>query len=152
MGSKRNRANTAELDRRVELAAKLLADGCPRTAAVSQLAERFGVDRRTARRYVASAGELLTDEIGTPDLNQAMGETLERLRRLAWLAERAGNLNAAVGAERAAVSALVAIHRADALAAARLHGHTIALPDTGPDPPTDAQRRRFRRSITDPPF
>ena len=149
---RRNRASSAELRQRVELAARLLADGCPQTAAVSQMAERFGVDRRTARRYVAEGRELLAAEIGPVDLAQTMGEAIERLRRLAWLAESAGNLNAAVGAERAAISALVAIHRSDAIAAARLHDHTYAM--AGPDPPTEMERRRYRQSIheIEPPF
>jgi hypothetical protein len=81
-----------------------------------------------------------------------MAEAVERLRRLAYVAERQGNLNAAVGAERAAISALVAIHRTDHLSATRLNGHTIAFSESGDDPPTDAQRRRFRESINRTPF
>ena len=148
----RNHPSAADLKRRVEVAAQLLADGMPRTATVSQLAERFGVDRRTARRYVSSAAELLAAEIGTPDLAAAVGESVERLRRLAYVAEQQGNLNAAVGAERAAALALVAIHRADLTSAARLNGRTIAFPDGLDDPPTDTERRRFRHSISKPPF
>jgi hypothetical protein len=148
----RNRPSAADLKRRIDVAAQLLADGMPRTATVSALVERFGVDRRTARRYVASASELLAAEIGAPDLVAAMAEAVERLRRLAYVAERQGNLNAAVGAERAAISALVAIHRTDHLSATRLNGHTIAFSESGDDPPTDAQRRRFRESINRTPF
>ena len=142
----RNRSNAAELQRRTDAAARLLADGLPRTAAVSQLAERFRVDRRTARRYVALAAELLADEIGPVDLIGAMAESVERLRRLAWLAEGRGNLNAAVGAERAAASTLAAIYRADNAAAALLSGRTLAIAE-----PSEGQRRRHRRSIREPP-
>lgn len=144
-----NRSSAADLRRRVELAAKLLADGMPRTAAVTQLAERFEVDRRTARRYVAKAMKVLAKEIGQPDLQAAMAETVERLRRLAFLAERDGNLNAAVGAEKAAANALVSLYRADVLAASRLAGHTFATVE--PDEPTERERRRYRQSITNPP-
>lgn len=143
-----NRSSGADLRRRVELAAKLLADGMPRTAAVTQLAERFGVDRRTARRYVADGAAVLAEEIGQPDLQAAMAETVERLRRLAFLAEREGNINAAVGAEKAAASALVSLYRADVLAASRLSGHTFA---TVEPEPTERERRRYRQSITNPP-
>ena len=145
-----NRSSGADLRRRVELAAKLLADGMPRTAAVTQLAEQFGVDRRTARRYVADGAAVLAEEIGQPDLQAAMAETVERLRRLAFLAEREGNINAAVGAEKAAANALVSLYRADVLAAARLSGHTFATVES--DEPTERERRRYRQSITNPPI
>lgn len=165
----RNRSNGPELSRRAEKAAELLANGVPRTVAVCQLAEQFKVDRRTARRYVAAAAALLAEEIGTPDLQAAMAETVERLRRLSHLAERNGNLNAAVGAEKAAAVALVSLYRADSMASvsryraevaadasryradlmttARLDGHTFAMAE-----PSEAQRRRHRQSIREPPF
>lgn len=141
-----SRSNGRELERRIEAAARLLAEGVPRTAAVSQLAERLRVDRRTARRYVALAAELLADEIGPVDLIGAMAESVERLRRLAWLAEGRGNLNAAVGAERAAASTLAAIYRADNAAAALLSGRTVAVAE-----PSDRRRRQHRRSIRGQP-
>ena len=137
----RHRSNAADLRRRIDSAALLLADGLPRTAAVTQLAEQYGVDRRTARRYVAAAAEQLVAEIGTADLQASLAETVERLRRLSYQAEQQGNLNAAVGAEKAAASTLVAIHRADLLAAAWLHRHIVAAVE-----PTDTQRRRYRQS------
>jgi hypothetical protein len=142
----RHRSSAADLRRRIDAAAVLLADGLPRTAAVSQLAERYCVDRRTARRYVAAAAAQLVSEIGTADLHASLAETVERLRRLAYKAELQGNLNAAVGAEKAAAATLVAIHRADLLSATRLNGHTIAAVE-----PTEAQRRRYRIS-SKPPF
>jgi hypothetical protein len=142
----RHRSSAADLRRRIDAAALLLADGLPRTAAVTQLVERYCVDRRTARRYVAAAAEQLVAEIGTADLQASLAETVERLRRLAYQAEQQGNLNAAVGAEKAAAATLVAIHRADLLTAARLHGHIVAAVE-----PTAAQRRRYRQS-TSPPF
>ena len=142
----RHRSSPADLRRRIDAAALLLADGLPRTAAVTQLAERYRVDRRTARRYVAAAAEQLVAEIGTADLQASLAETVERLRRLAYQAEQQGNLNAAVGAEKAAAATLVAIHRADLLSAKRVHGHILAALE-----PTDAQRRRYRRSSS-PPF
>lgn len=142
----RHRSSAADLRGRIDVAALLLADGLPRTAAVTQLSERYRVDRRTARRYVAAAAEQLVAEIGTADLQASLAETVERLRRLAYQAEQQGNLNAAVGAEKAAAATLVAIHRADLLTAARLHGHFVAAVE-----PTDTQRRRYRQS-TSPPF
>ena len=142
----RHRSNAADLQRRIDAAALLLADGVPRTAAVTQLAERYGVDRRTARRYVAAGAQQLVVEIGTADLQATLAESVERLRRLAYMAEQQGNLNAAVGAEKAAAATLVAIHRADVVAAARLHGHIVASVE-----PSDAQRRRYRQSSR-PPF
>lgn len=141
-----NRSSAADLERRIDAAATLLANGLPRTAAVTQLAERYGIDRRTARRYVAAAAERLAEEIGASDLRVMLAESVERLQRLAYLAETQGNLSAAVGAQRAAAHTLFAIHRADLLAVTRLAGHTIAAVE-----PTDAQRRRYRQSINDPP-
>ena len=142
----RHRSSATDLRRRIDAAALLLADGVPRTAAVTQLAERYGVDRRTARRYVAGGAQQLVVEIGTADLHATLAESVERLRRLAYQAEQQGNLNAAVGAEKAAAATLVAIHRADVVAAARLHGHIVASVE-----PPDAQRRRYRQSSR-PPF
>lgn len=142
----RHRSSAADLRRRIDAAALLLAEGVPRTAAVSMLADRYGVDRRTARRYVAGGAQQLAAEIGTADLQATLAETVERLRRLAYLAEQRGNLNAAVGAEKAAAATVVAIHRADLTAATRLAGHTLASVE-----PSDAQRRRFRQSRR-PPF
>ena len=141
----RHRSNAGDLQRRIDAAALLLADGVPRTAAVTQLAERYRVDRRTARRYVAGGAQQLVIEIGTADLQASLAETVERLRRLAYQAEQQGNLNAAVGAEKAAAATLVAIHRADVVAAARLHGHVIASVEG-----SDAQRRRYRQSSRTP--
>jgi len=138
----RSRSSARELEGRIDAAARLLADGLPRTAAVSQLAERFRVERRTARRYVALAAAQLAEEIGPVDLVGAMAESVERLRRLAWLAEGRGNLNAAVGAERAAASTLAAIYRADNAAAAS----TLAVAE-----PSDRRRRQHRRSIRGEP-
>jgi hypothetical protein len=142
----RSRSSARELEGRIDAAARLLADGLPRTAAVSQLAERFRVERRTARRYVALAAAQLAEEIGPVDLVGAMAESVERLRRLAWLAEGRGNLNAAVGAERAAASTLAAIYRADNAAAAMLSGRTLAVAE-----PSDRRRRQHRRSIRGEP-
>jgi hypothetical protein len=116
-----------------------LADGVNRSAAVTQLAERFRVDRRTARRYVADGAEMLAEEIGGTDLAAAMAESVERLHRLAHLAEQRGNLNAAVGAARAAASTLAAVYRVDAMAAAALNGRSLAMPE-----PTERKRRRYR--------
>ncbi len=138
-----NRSSAAELQQRHEQAAKLLAEGTPRSAVVSLMAERHRVDRRTARDYVRKAEAILAEEIGQPDLQAAMAETVERLRRLAWLAESQGNLSAAVGAEKAAANALVSLYRADMITAARLAGHTFAVVE-----PTEAQRRKPRRSIS----
>jgi hypothetical protein len=143
----RNRSTAAALNQRVDAAARLLADGLPRTAAVSQLAERYRVDRRTARRYVADAAALIVEEVGTADLAAAMAESVERLHRLAHLAEQRGNLNAAVGAAKAAASTLAAVYRVDAMAAAALHGRSVAMPEV-----SERERRRYRAPIDDPPF
>jgi DNA-binding transcriptional regulator LsrR (DeoR family) len=136
----RPRSSAVELQRRIESAATLLAEGAPRTLAVSQLAERFRIDRRTAQRYVAAAAQQLIVEVGADDLRGTLAESVERLRRLAYVAEQQGNLNAAVGAEKAAAATMVAIHRSDWLAVARLAGHTLATVE-----PSEAERRRYRQ-------
>jgi hypothetical protein len=143
-----SRSNAAELERREEAAALLLANGTPRTAAVTVLSERYGVDRRTARRYVSAGALLLSEEVGSADLNAMLAESIERLRRLAYAAETAGNLSAAVGAEKAAAGAVMALSRLDALAI----GHTLAVAESAANggAPSEAQRRRYRRSIRAP--
>ncbi|MEN9859564.1 MAG: hypothetical protein RLZZ515_46 [Cyanobacteriota bacterium] len=142
------RPNAVELERRNEAAALLLANGTPRTAAVTVLAERYGVNRRTARRYVAAGALLLAEEVGTTDLNAMLAESIERLRRLAYAAETAGNLSAAVGAEKAATGAVVALSRLDAMAI----GHTLAVAESAAgSPETFRARKRFRRTIRDEP-
>ena len=143
-----NRSNAAELQRRTEAAAALLADGVPRTAAVTQLTARYRVDRRTARRYVSEGAAMVAEEVGTADLSAAMAEAVERLNRLAHLAETRGNLNAAVGAAKAAAGTMAAIYRADAWQAARMAGHTVAVAE--PAEPTERQRRRYRQSTRPP--
>jgi hypothetical protein len=136
----RNRSNAATVAARVDVAAKLLGDGVNRSAVVSELAERYRVDRRTAQRYVADGAAMLAEEIGGTDLAAAMAESVERLHRLAHLAEQRGNLNAAVGAARAAASTLAAVYRVDAMAAAALNGRSVAMPE-----PTERERRRYRQ-------
>lgn len=142
-----NRSNAAELSRRTDAAAALLASGLPRTAAVTQLAERYRVDRRTARRYVADAAALIAEEAGAADLTAAMAESVERLNRLSHLAESRGNLNAAVGAAKAAAGTLAAIYRADVLQASRLAGHAVAVAE-----PSERERRRYREPLSTMPF
>lgn len=144
----RSRSSAAELERRTDAAAALLASGLPRTAAVTQLAERYRVDRRTARRYVADAAALIAEEVGAADLTAAMAESVERLNRLAHLAESRGNLNAAVGAAKAAAGTLAAIYRADVLQASRLAGHAVAVAESAE--PSERERRRHRQSIRAP--
>ena len=145
---KRSRATDSELERRNEAAALLLANGTPRTAAVTVMAERYGINRRTARRYVAAGAQLIAAEVGTADLNAMLAESIERLRRLAYAAETAGNLSAAVGAEKAATGAVVALSRLDAMAI----GHTLAVAESVAGSPSSFKaRRRFRRSIRDEP-
>ena len=142
----RSRANAAELASRAESAAFLLANGSPRTAAVSELAARFGVDRRTARRYVATGAEMLAAEIGRPDLGALLAESVERLKRLSHACEESGNLSAAVGAEKAAAGAVVALSRLESAAI----GHTLALAESSVTPESDARSRRYRSSIRAP--
>lgn len=139
-----SRSSRAEVCRRTEAAAALLSQGVPRTAAVSELADRFAVDRRTARRYVAAAAANIAEEVGAADLAGMLAESVERLRRLSWAAENAGNLSAAVGAEKAAAVTVAALLRSDAMAS----GRTLAMIEQGP--PSEAQQKRYRRSIRAP--
>jgi hypothetical protein len=144
-----SRSNATELERREEAAALLLANGTPRTAAVTVLAERYGVNRRTARRYISAGAQLLAAEVGTADLNALLSESIERLRRLAYAAETAGNLSAAVGAEKAAAGAVMALSRLDALAI----GHTLAVAESAASgaEPSERKRRQYRQSIRPSP-
>lgn len=144
----RNRSTRVELRARIDTAAELLAGGMPRAECVSVLAGRYGVDRSTARHYASQAARALIAEVGTADLGALLAESVQRLHALSWRAECAGNLNAAVGAARAAASSVTALARLDALAI----GHTLATVERLA-PPTDAQRRKVRASApVDAPF
>jgi predicted DNA-binding transcriptional regulator YafY len=148
--TRRNRAGAAELDSRSEAAAVLLASGAPRTAAVSTLAAQFGVSRRTAQRYVDAGARQLAAETGAPALDALLAESIERLKRLAHTCEARGNLSAAVGAEKAAAGAVMALARLESVAI----GHTLAVAEASTGAPTEDQRRQYRRSVSerDPPF
>lgn len=142
-----NRAGATEKALRADAAAFLLASGAPRTVAVSELAARFGVSRRQAQRYVEKGAKRLAAETPPQDLSAALSESVERLRRLAYACESAGNLSAAVGAEKAAAGTLGQLARLQTLAA----GHTVALVESLDAPASERQRRKFRRSLHDPP-
>lgn len=139
----RSRANDVELAERSEAAAFLLASGAPRTVAVSELAARYGVSRRQARRYVAKGAKRLRVEVGNADLLALLGESVERLRRLAHACEASGSYSAAVGAEKAAAGAIAAMLRLDTMAI----GHTLAIAESVTTPQSGA---RFRRPIRAP--
>jgi len=145
------RSSKAELAGRIEAAAKLLAEGLPRPEAVSVLATRFSVDRRTARRYVTAGAELIAEECEPLDLLRDLAESRQRLQSIAAQARSAGNLTAAIQAERVISHQLTQIYRADNTAAAVLSGKTIAMPEQQQQQPTDRQQRKHRRSIRDLP-
>lgn len=138
-----SRSTQAELAERSEAAAFLLASGVPRTLAVSELAARFSVSRRTAQRYVDAGAQQLAAEIGSPDLTAALQESVERLRRLAHACESSGNLSAAVGAEKAAAGAITSLARLQALAV----GHTVAMVESLEAPVSEHKRRKYRQSV-----
>jgi hypothetical protein len=146
----RNRSGTAETQGRSEAAALLLATGAPRTAAVSQLAATYAVSRRTAQRYVDAGARQLAAETGAPALDALLAESIERLKRLAHTCEARGNLSAAVGAEKAAAGAVMALARLESVAI----GHTLAVAEASTGAPTETQLRQYRRSVSerDPPF
>lgn len=141
--AERNRSNADQVAERSEAAAFLLASGAPRTVAVSELAARFGISRRQARRYVALGAQQVRQEVGSADLLSLLGESVERLRRLAHACEASGSYSAAVGAEKAAAGAIAAMLRLDTMAI----GHTLAVAESETTPQGGA---RFRRSIRAP--
>ena len=141
------RSTRAELTGRTEAAARLLADGVPRPEAVSVLATRFSVDRKTARRYVAAGAELIAEEAEPLDLLRDLADSRYRLQSIAAQARTEGNLSAAIQAERTISLQLTQIYRTDNVAAATLHGKTVAIAET----PSDRKRRQHRKPISSLP-
>ena len=135
---------------RIEAALALLVDGVAAGEARRTLESRYGVDPRTARRYLREAKTLLAEDCQLGDLTIEAGIQIERLRRISQISEASGNLNAAVGAERAISHILTSLHRSEVTSAARLHGHTMATAEPNPDT-AERKRRKHRRSIHDLP-
>ena len=146
------RSTRAELTGRTEAAARLLAEGVPRPEAVSVLATRFSVDRKTARRYVAAGAELIAEEAEPLDLLRDLAESRYRLQNIAAQARKDGTLSAAIQAERTISHQLTQIYRTDNAAAATLHGKTVAMPETPPDRKRRQHRQPIGRLPDDCPF
>lgn len=81
-------------------ALQLLLGGHGTAAAVSELAGRWGLSRRQARRYVSHASSELVAELGELDRTALMAQVITRLEDIAQRAAADGQFGAAVGALR----------------------------------------------------
>ena len=81
-------------------ALQLLLGGHGTAAAVSELAGRWGLSRRQARRYVSAAAAELVEELGEVDRTALMAQLIVKLEDLAQRATAAEQYTAAVGALR----------------------------------------------------
>jgi hypothetical protein len=135
---------------RIEAALVLLIDSVPNGDARRELESRFAVDSSTARRYLREAKTLLAEDCQLGDLRTEAGIQVQRLRRLAHIAEQSGNLTAAASAEKSIAHIITSFERSEMTGAARLHGHTVAVAE--PNPATvERKRRKHRRSISELP-
>lgn len=87
------RSTQAEVNRRVNIAAVMLEKGADRASAVEEIRHKFGVDRRTAQRYVAAAAQdVVGEEMSLPNLDATAGLTIRKLMQLSRTAEEQGDL------------------------------------------------------------
>lgn len=107
-----DRSTDRERARRESEALELLSSGAGSAYAALQLAERYGVSQRQARRYVAVASLELCGQITPYSLDMAAGLTLHRLSMIAGRATLAGDDALAVRASRAEAAAIAQMRRA----------------------------------------
>jgi hypothetical protein len=107
-----NRATDRERASREAAALELLSSGAGSAYAALQLAERYGVSLRQARRYVAVAALELVGELTPHALDVAAGLALHRLSMVAGRAMLANDDALAVRASRAEAAAIAQIRRA----------------------------------------
>jgi hypothetical protein len=90
------RASKSEIQNRVNYAANLAAEGQSFSLITSQVAEKYSISRRQARRITASAYNLLKDDIQEGDLNrpEMTAKLLNTLESAMYLALKKGNYSA----------------------------------------------------------
>ena len=90
------RASKSEIQNRVNFAANLAAEGQSFSLITSQVAEKYSISRRQARRITASAYNLLKDDIQEGDLNrpEMTAKLLNTLESAMYLALKKGNYSA----------------------------------------------------------
>lgn len=107
-----DRATDRERASREAAALELLSSGAGSAHTASELASRYGVSLRQARRYVAVASLELCGQITPHSLDMAAGLTLHRLDMIAGRATLAGDDALAVRASRAQAAAIAQMRRA----------------------------------------
>jgi hypothetical protein len=110
-----DRSTDRERARRESEALELLSSGAGSAYAALQLAERYGVSQRQARRYVAAASFDLIGEVTPHSLDMSAGLALHRLDLIAGRAMESGtpeDLALAIRATKAHASALAQFRRA----------------------------------------
>jgi hypothetical protein len=110
-----DRSTDRERARRESEALELLSSGAGSAYAALQLAERYGVSQRQARRYVAAASFDLIGEVTPHSLDMSAGLALHRLDLIAGRAMDSGtpeDLALAIRATKAHASALAQFRRA----------------------------------------
>jgi hypothetical protein len=140
------RSTAAEVRRRNEEAARLLARGYPRSEVVTLLAVQCKVDRRTARRYVLAGADLIADEIEPLDILAEITGSINRNKSLAAQAKQEGNLAVACQAEKTVGYVISSVYRSDNATMATMSGRSVAMPEF----PPDKLRRKYREPISDP--
>lgn len=131
------RASDRELQDRIAAALELLRAGYGSALTASELAGRFGVSLRTARRYVSAASWELCDTATPLELDRQAMLTLHRLDLIAGRALQLGDDDLAVKASRAQATALAQFRRAIEARGTRYRlppSRAVAPPG---DPPAD---------------
>ena len=91
------KCSAAEVERRVSLAVKLLAEGATSSRTVETIAAETGVSVRQAWDYIAAARKKLV-EIYQQDRDECVAGELLKLDHISDRAIQTGQLSAAVGA------------------------------------------------------
>jgi len=107
-----DRSTDRERARRESEALELLSSGAGSAYAALQLAERYGVSQRQARRYVAAASFLLCDPVSPAELDRQAMLSLHRLDLIAGRSMAAEDYTLAIQATRAHSVALAQFRKA----------------------------------------
>lgn len=127
MVRQRKRATDVDVARREAEALQLLSSGAGTAYAAQQLADRYGVSLRQARRYVAAASFELCDPATHHELDRQAMLSLHRLDLIAGRAMAEDQKDLAIKATRAHSAALAQFRKA------------ITAPDVRFKLPTDTE-------------
>lgn len=149
----RTKGSTAENQRDgIAEALRLLELGFLPRQVVARLVGSRGISESTARRYCRQAESELAQDLADFDAPREMQRLFQQQRLQANLAAQAGDADAAIKWSNAARSTLSQLMRLDPLSSPAAWERTSTVAAVEPlSPPSESQRRKYRRSISDLP-